>query len=204
MLHAVEKFACALQMETKHRPHGRLRPHEHRSRARSKLRPIHTAIRTVFLLEPVVGFLEVAVAHETPVRAERRWVLYFCQAQHTMVITVAVIQLLLAYWSMTGTVNALTALVRIRCFFYRPRVASAVNVTVSGIHEGLMSTKQTLSSFATRLPAQAPQAMKTMPRPRPASTLLLSPRLAPPYRSTISITLSVNCSQPLFEWEPAS
>lgn len=62
----------------------------------------------------------------------------------------------------------------------------------------------TLSSFETRLAAKAPQAMNTMPRPRPARAEPLADRFAPPYLSTTSITLSVNSSHPLLEWDAAS
>ena len=65
-------------------------------------------------------------------------------------------------------------------------------------------TIRTLFSFATRLAAQAPHARKTIPRPRPARTESCEGRFAPPYLSMTSTTLSVNSSQPLPEWEPAS
>lgn len=42
---------------------------------RLELSPVDTAIWTVLLLEPVVGFLEVAIAQEPAVRAQRRRVL---------------------------------------------------------------------------------------------------------------------------------
>ena len=64
--------------------------------------------------------------------------------------------------------------------------------------------RSTLSSFATRFAAHAPQARKTIPRPRPAMDDPCAARFAPPYLSITSMTLSVNSSQPLPECEPAS
>ena len=58
-------------------------------------------------------------------------------------------------------------------------------------------------SLATLLAAQAPHARKTTPRAIPLPSGESEERLAPPYRSTASITLSVNSSQPFLECEPA-
>lgn len=55
------------------------------------------------------------------------------------------------------------------------------------------SALRTLSSLSTRLPAHAPQARKTTPRPVPDPPFT---RSAPPYLSTAAITESVKFSQP--------
>lgn len=67
----------------------------------------------------------------------------------------------------------------------------------------------TLSNRATRFCAHAPHARNTTPLLTPnrwLSALPSSrrPKFAPPYRSMTSTTRSVNCSQPLFECDPAA
>ena len=57
----------------------------------------------------------------------------------------------------------------------------------------------------TRFCAHEPQAINTTPRPTPTLVVELAlaiGRLAPPHLSIIAMTLSVNISQPLLEWEP--